>query len=345
MTPKGPAGTFCIGPGCSVTFTRKSGAGRPRLYCSDACGARYRKANPQADNTEDAVGAARAAGDLADLARRLLEASERGDAPRALALFCECDQALKETRKALVVLGRSSKMKTSEIAAVLHVSVDSVNRMATTYVNRERPAPPRVPVPRIRHPEVASPRPRRPAGGTGGMDGSAPGQGPAAILTSALSHLQRISGKTHKTLALDARVDPSYISRILSGERMPSWKVTRCMTLSCGGDPAELRPLWDAARGYRVARPSTLHAALRGLHLAAAQPTVDHLHTRTRLPAADITAALHGGRLPDWPTVKGLVTALHGQPESIRPLWDAAQAAAPGHLALTTCTIQTGAFG
>lgn len=62
---------------------------------------------------------------------------------------------------------------------------------------------------------------RKTAGGTSTSDGP-PGQGPAAIIASALSHLQRKSGKTYKAIALDAQVDPSYISRILSGERMPS---------------------------------------------------------------------------------------------------------------------------
>ncbi|MFE4492443.1 helix-turn-helix domain-containing protein [Streptomyces niveus] len=284
------------------------------------------------------------AANLARCAALLEEASTNGDAERALHLYNECEQILKETRKAVAALCRT-KMKTSAIASALHVSVDTVNRMAASARDRPTtPPPPLIPAPRSRHPERTPRRPLRPAGGTGSADGGPPGR-PGAILASALSQLQRTSKKQHKVLASEARVDPSYISRILSGERVPSWRVTRRFVVSCGGDPDEVQPLWNAARGYHVVQPTTLHAALRGLHLAAAQPPIDLLRARTHLSTDDITAALQGDRLPDWPATDRLVTALQGQPETIRPLWNAARATAPDGSGTTTCTIYTGAFG
>ncbi|WP_329392107.1 helix-turn-helix domain-containing protein [Streptomyces sp. NBC_01716] len=282
---------------------------------------------------------------LARHAALLEEASTTGDVDRALRLYAECNQIMKELLKAVVVLCRT-KMKTSEVASALHVSVDTVNRHVLAARERATAsAPPVVPPPRSRHPERAPRRPLRPAGGTGSADGGPPGR-PGVILASALSQLQRTSKKNHKELASEACVDPSYISRILSGERVPSWGVTRRFVVSCGGDPLEVRPLWDTARGYHVVLPTALHAALRGLHLAAAQPPIDLLRARTHLSAADITAALQGDRLPDWPTTTRLVTALQGQPEAIRPLWDAAQATTPaGPDTTITCSISTGAFG
>lgn len=165
MPQKEPSETRCLGPGCRSTITRKPGSGRPRLYCSDACGARYRKANPRVNDTADTAAA------LARHAALLEEASTTGDVDRALRLYAECNQIMKELLKAVVVLCRT-KMKTSEVASALHVSVDTVNRHVLAARERATAsAPPVVPPPRSRHPERAPRRPLRPAGGTGSADG------------------------------------------------------------------------------------------------------------------------------------------------------------------------------
>ncbi|WP_443057548.1 helix-turn-helix domain-containing protein [Streptomyces sp. IBSBF 2806] len=106
--------------------------------------------------------------------------------------------------------------------------------------------------------------------------------GPAAVLTRALSQLQHLSGKSRRELAHDTHVSASYVSRVLTGERCPSWKIARRLTLACGGDPAENQPLWAAARGQIPTHRQSLPAALRGLHLAA-RPT-PHRPDRTEHP-------------------------------------------------------------
>ncbi|SCE62696.1 hypothetical protein GA0115261_114362 [Streptomyces sp. OspMP-M43] len=53
------------------------------------------------------------------------------------------------------------------------------------------------------------------------MDGAAPGHGPVATLASALSHLHRRTSTTYKALGAEVGADPSYISRAVSGERVP----------------------------------------------------------------------------------------------------------------------------
>ncbi|MGG2464617.1 helix-turn-helix domain-containing protein [Streptomyces sp. RGM 3693] len=166
-------------------------------------------------------------------------------------------------------------------------------------------------------------------GRAGGPDSGPPGQDSRTALASALSHLQRASDKTLRVLADEARVSASYISRILSGERSPTWKVTRRMVHACGGDPEAVRPLWDAAHGRRPARAGSLHAALRGLYLSAAcpDPTQICLSSGHALTEREVRGLLQGSLIPDWETVGAVVGVLHGRPDDIRPLWDHARLA------------------
>lgn len=92
----------------------------------------------------------------------------------------------------------------------------------------------------------------------------------------------------------------------------------------------EIQPLWAAARGQAPAQRGSLQAALRGLHLAAAQPAPAAIGDHTHLSSSDSTAMLHGTFLPPWEAVEELVTALHAEVTPLRPLWDAARAAAAG---------------
>ncbi|MCE4943695.1 helix-turn-helix domain-containing protein [Streptomyces albulus] len=164
-------------------------------------------------------------------------------------------------------------------------------------------------------------------GGAAGPDGGPPGQDSRTALASALSHLQRASDKTLRALAVEARVSASYVSRILSGERSPAWKVTRRMVHACGGDPETVRPLWDAAHGRRLARAGSLHAALRGLYLSAACPDPAEICRSSghALTECEVNGLLHGSLVPDWETVGAVVGVLHGRPDDIRPLWDHAR--------------------
>ncbi|MFI6729811.1 helix-turn-helix domain-containing protein [Streptomyces atratus] len=354
MSPNDQLEAPCPGPGCLNTI-KQTGVGRKRVYCSDQCGTRYRRHArllPAADN--DAFAAA----SLDDLRHLIDQIDVNGEDPeRSLKLLLDCEKVWKDLKTAVVLQSRDGKMKLSAIAEMLHMSPSALGRMLDSAPGRRErrlaPAPTGLPartasVPSPRHPVPGPARARHPKGGTGDTDGAAPGHGPAATLASALSHLHRQSGKTHKLLGDDVGVDPSYISRVISGERIPSWKVTRKLAHALDADPEELRPLWNAARGYHVANPATFHAALRGLRLAAARPGTDVLQSKTRLPADQIDAVFTGTALPDWETTARLVSALHGQCDTIRPLWDAARAATPpGALPSTgsACSIPVGTFG
>ncbi|MEU9263121.1 helix-turn-helix transcriptional regulator [Streptomyces sp. NPDC048215] len=323
--------------------------GRKRVYCSEPCGARYRRhARPAADNN------AFAEASLTDLQRLLDQFDLSGNNPeQTLKLIVECEMVWKDLKSAAVLQSRDSRVKMSAIAVTLHMSTRALNRMMEGSPGRRerRLAPPLIPAqpsaPRSpRHPVPGPPRARRPEGGTGDSYGAAPGHGPAATFASALSHLHRQSGTTHKALGDQVGVDPSYISRAISGERIPSWEVTNKLAQALESDPEEILPLWRAARGYDTTGNANLQAALRGLHTAAGRPKVEALQAKTHLTHEQITNAFTGPALPDWQTTATIVKALHGHSDLIRPLWNAANVA---DLSTDTrsspCTIQVGTFG
>ncbi|MFD5975031.1 hypothetical protein [Streptomyces bacillaris] len=149
-----------------------------------------------------------------------------------------------------------------------------------------------------------------------------------------------------RTLGSEVGVDPSYICRVVSGERIPSWPVTRRLALALAADPEEILPLWRSARGYdTTAGAADLQAALRGLRTAAASPDTGLLAERTQLAKGQVEDAFTGQVLPDWDTTSAIVTALNREPELLRPLWISARAAALAQETGSTCTISAGAFG
>ena len=145
-------------------------------------------------------------------------------------------------------------------------------------------------------------------------------------LAPALSALQRASGHTLRAVAEQARLSPSYLSRIIAGERVPSWAVTARLARACGTTPAQLRPLWEKAtarRGTKKEEP-TLQSALRYLHLRAGQPAAATLAVDGTLSEHEITSLLDGTALPSWEAARQLVYALDGEVTYFEPLWQAA---------------------
>ena len=88
--------------------------------------------------------------------------------------------------------------------------------------------------------EGSSPRARRSAG-----DGADQGGPPGFAMAQALTDLQRGSGKSVRALARVINYSPSYVSRLLNGERRPSWEIAEKLILACDGDPEPIRPLWN----------------------------------------------------------------------------------------------------
>ncbi|MFE0850615.1 helix-turn-helix domain-containing protein [Streptomyces rochei] len=184
-------------------------------------------------------------------------------------------------------------------------------------------------------------------------DGTIPAEaeatGPAYNnLAPMLSMLARASEIPLQDLARRAQCSPSYLSRILSGQRVPSWAITERLTKTCGADPAIVRKAWETEQLRRRPPRSTvddprdidalagvddqaqavrkLVTALRTLHVRAGQPTPQQIcvYSRWRLQAHQIAAILERNEPCDWPTLVQLLSILGGSPDYFRPLWQAA---------------------
>ncbi|MDQ0780128.1 DNA-binding phage protein [Streptomyces aurantiacus] len=355
MTPKDPGPVYCLNPDCGEPIGRSAGSGRPRHYCNDACGRAYRRArekSPTPDTLAHNAFADQVADDLARLVARMLQLTRAQQPLAALSLMPTVESDLEDLKAALIQQARDQRQRNADIAQCLGLPPEQLTRkLSADAVHRRMDSRPlrtrnRVSLPRqTTHPAASAPQgvsaPRIPGQRRLASQGeqTAPSRArdpdqhptaPAAVLTRALSHLQRSSSKTLRELADDTGVSASYVSRVLSGERHPSWKITRLLTLACGGDPAEIQPLWAAARGQAPTQRQSLPAALRGLHLAAARPRTDQLGEHTRLTAHAITGMLHGTALPAWEDVEELAHALNAEAQPLRPLWNAACAALTG---------------
>ncbi|MFI0716389.1 helix-turn-helix domain-containing protein [Streptomyces inhibens] len=156
---------------------------------------------------------------------------------------------------------------------------------------------------------------------------------PTDQLAPVLSHLQRASQLSLRSLGERTGVSASHLSRVLSGERFPDWNTTARLARACGADPAVLRTVWEAAYDQRGSRHDqhTLDSALRYVHHRAGAPSTWAIAVASGgvLDQDLITAVLDGTTAPDWDTVRRLVLVLDGEPTYFRPLWEATCPNAP----------------
>lgn len=360
MPPNGPLYGCC--PNCNKRFPHAAGPGRRKTYCTPACSKRAeraRKGLPDRTTPDRKPLGRPIAEDLQPLAARLVQGEYQGSVlDQQLEVVRAIRKQLDYYEAAAVQDARDRGQKWAEVAQAAQTSPRTARRQWPEHeVLRRlnaRTAPPQ-PAPAVRSVDgTGEQQPKstfiphqrydpgyrsgpRPA--ADGAPGAASATGPPPApptpgmkFASALSQLHRTSGKTVRAIAQESGVSSSYVSRVLAGERRPSWNVAEQLATACNGNPAEIRALWEATRGLAPAprQPTpadaadTLRAALRGLYLSAAQPDPAFLTARTTLTGHDIDTLLHGRGVPDWPTVGRFVISLQGQPADIRPLWDAA---------------------
>jgi len=354
--------TPCKNPLCRNTIARSSGApGRPRLYCCPACGraARRNKANttartPSTDRQQDdhLTALRDVIADLAARAARIrTQASDTMEQRDFCRLLYEIRLLAEDTEDLQTVAAQQARDRRITAARVgnlwsLHPS--KIHRMwRPAHYELQMKRRERRKQQRTRSPQAPTAAPRsddekvKDISGPGAAatsrwppptDGSPPlPLSDMHIFASALSFLLRNNEKTLAELAQEAGISRSYVSRILSADRFPSWEVTHRLVQVSGGNEAEIRPLWDAAHDCVRSAPrrivdGTLHDTLRGLYLSASRPAPATIQAASagQLSLTDINGLLNGSHLTDWTTVQSLVHALRGQPEMVRPLWDAA---------------------
>ncbi|MER7196685.1 MULTISPECIES: helix-turn-helix transcriptional regulator [unclassified Streptomyces] len=328
--------TSCANPGCYNTVEQAVRSGRRRRYCSDRCGRSYRKRQlPDPGGTSAREYAAQVADECAQILDAVVAHAEGSQPLAALRRLAQLHIDLKDLTSALVEQARSDKKKSSEIASAMRATSDTISRQYSAADNARRR---QSRLSRLQNPQAAPlptrsrtvPHQRTLRAAAGAEQGAAGADDATADSVStfgrALSHLHRSSDKSMRVLGEEAGVSASYVSRIMSGDRLPTWGVTRRLVRALDASPEDLRPLWDAAHGQKPPSPDSLSAALRGLRLANAHPSFRQLSARINhsLSPGEIAAVIEGDQVPDWEQVEHLVAALHGRPESVLPLWNAA---------------------
>ncbi|MDH6522549.1 transcriptional regulator with XRE-family HTH domain [Streptomyces sp. SAI-135] len=187
------------------------------------------------------------------------------------------------------------------------------------------------------------------AGDAGGDRGDGPEQQSAPVestgaaynrLSPILSMLIRTAQLTNKDVAARIGCSPSFMSRILSGERVPTWTLTRKFAQACGADPAVLRTVWESEKlseKHREPEPQPdeepppaaerLRCAIQTLHLRAGRPAPTDIAVASRwlLPASAVASLLEATVLPHPDVLETFVRILGGDTDHFTQLLDDAR--------------------
>ncbi|MFD8025740.1 helix-turn-helix domain-containing protein [Streptomyces lavendulae] len=161
-------------------------------------------------------------------------------------------------------------------------------------------------------------------------------------LAPVLSMLVRSARLTNKDVSAKIGCSPSYLSRILSGERVPTWRLTQKFARACGADPDVLRKVWETERlSDRMRDPELpqeddhlecatvrLRTALGTLHMKAGQPAPYDIVVASHwtLAVPEVAALLDADEIPAWRVVEPFVRLLAGDTGYFKDLWEKAHA-------------------
>ncbi|MFF9025744.1 helix-turn-helix domain-containing protein [Streptomyces eurythermus] len=172
-----------------------------------------------------------------------------------------------------------------------------------------------------------------------GPDQSAPTEPSTAAynrLAPILSMLIRTAQLTNKEVSQRIGCSPSYLSRIVTGERVPTWDLTRRFARACGADPEVLRTVWETEKlSHRCREPvpgtdtplpaaDQLRTAIHTLHLRAGRPTPGDVAVASRwvLTASTVASLLEGTVLPPRDVLEKFVNLLGGDIDHFNRLLD-----------------------
>ncbi|MCL7382224.1 helix-turn-helix domain-containing protein [Streptomyces sp. 35G-GA-8] len=308
--------------------------GRPGEYCGTKCrqaAHRRRHSNPPGTEKYDRY-LREELGRLEDdvkLLRHLLDVPDSApEEPLRLLVQLQRRAAYVER----VMVGRTKVIGASweTIGALVGSNKDSARKKYTPEMIQRalnRHASPALP--------SAAPVQRRPSSppATGGPPASPPPPGEEPLthsphakdLAQVLSGLQKASRQSLRDLSRSTGLSPSFLSRLMSGERFPTWKSAASIAQACGAEPGLLRKVWEDAEARRyTGRTTNLASALRYLHMRAGSPSpwameITSSHT---LPQDHITALLDGTTTGTWDDVLRLIQILDGEPAYFQPLWE-----------------------
>ncbi|MCI3276993.1 hypothetical protein [Streptomyces cylindrosporus] len=346
----------------------KSQRGRPADYCGRACRqAAYRDRQRQHGTGEPAAAARRPLPDqspeqlqLLELAHdtqeelrhlvRLLSNSHQASAAEILEYSVKVQRRLEAVTAGVVLMARRRRIPWEALGRILSISPETarhtyherlVQRRLDQYAPENAPAPLPGTAPEAEEAQAAEAEEAPPA-----QQPAPPALRATNQLAPVLSRLQSVSGIPLRQLGLRTQVSASFLSRVLSGEKFPTWELTEKIGLVLGADSDALRKVWQderARNGTRSRRQrsrppagetktgTSLAAALRTLYQRAASPTPHSLAVATGhlISADDVRRILHAEQSAPWEHVAALIQALDGEPSFFRPHWEEARQTAP----------------
>lgn len=237
-------------------------------------------------------------------------------ATELLSFVNNLDALMQEAVAALVVRQRSEGKPLGPLAAMLNLSEDRLRKkydpQTTDMALATRSRPLRA--------AQGSQQPEDPPTTKNSL------RAPHQRLACALTRTWKASGVSQRALATHMNVDPSYVSRLLSGEREVTWRHVKLIVDTCGGNHELVKPLWEVATGVQTSGTDPLRALrsyLRALRYAAGSPSDKRILASVQhtLSKSELHHAFEGTGVPTWLVVQQLTIALQSLPEITRPLW------------------------
>lgn len=302
--------------------------------------------------------------DIQDGARDLARLLPSSDGEEPLRRIAQLHEQLDGLTAAVVGRARYRRLTWSTISSILRVSEDTArHRYTERYILRRlarfnrsetaltslaglfnNPVPHAVDAPEEPAGNDAGSESREPGPERGdGTDQTTPIESSGAAynrLAPILSMLIRTAQLTNKEVSSRIGCSASYLSRILSGERVPTWALTRKFALTCGADPEVLRTVWESEKLSEKSREPAvtpdappmpaaerLRTAVHTLHLRAGRPAPSDVAVASRwlLSAGAVASILEATVMPPPDVLEAFVRVLGGDVDHFRQLLDDAR--------------------
>jgi transcriptional regulator with XRE-family HTH domain len=302
--------------------------------------------------------------DIQDGARDLARLLPSSDGEEPLRRIAQLYEQLDGLTAAVVGRARYRRLTWSTISSVLRISEDTArhryteryilrrlarfNRSETTLTSLaglfSNPVPHAADTPGEPAGSETGGESREPGPDRGdGTDQTTPIESSGAAynrLAPILSMLIRTAQLTNKEVSSRIGCSASYLSRIISGERVPTWALTRKFALTCGADPEVLRTVWESEKLSEKSREPAvmpddppmpaaerLRTAVHTLHLRAGRPAPSDVAVASRwlLSAGAVASILEATALPHPDVLEAFVLVLGGDTDHFRQLLDDAR--------------------
>ncbi|WP_431315665.1 hypothetical protein [Streptomyces murinus] len=308
---------------CGKAVVQHDGnGGRPRDYCDDDCRRRaQRKRDAERRVALPQFTHRLIAAELVFRAEQLLAACfEEAPLGEILDLAARIADDVDCLAAAVVADERTAGSSWAEVAVAARTSEGSA-RARWGGVQGARRLESREPMPWA---DRAYGVPRH---ATAAATGSAQGaQRSAAALARALHMLHERSDAGLGEVAGEVGIPLPVVHGVLEGEVLAPWPVTFMLAHLLGGQPGDLRLMWESAakphahQSRSMPSAASLGAGLRGARLAAGCPAAADI-CPPGLNEAEAEAVFAGRLVPSWDVLRELLARLDADPEPFAGVW------------------------